>query len=139
MPIGGWNLVSQKALRFAYTLSNEIHAIHISAGDETDSAFCKDWDNVAAAPAREAGLPEPQLVVIDSPYRFVLTPILKYVLEVEARNPSRQIAVLLPEMVERHWFHYFLHNQRAEILKTWLLVKGNQRIVLVNVPWYLQA
>jgi amino acid transporter len=139
MPIGGWNMVSQKALRFAYTLSSEIHAIHISAGDETDSAFCKDWDHVAAAPARDAGLPEPQLVVIDSPYRFVLTPILNYVLEVEARNPSRQIAVLLPEMVERHWFHYFLHNQRAEILKTWLLVKGNQRIVLVNVPWYLQA
>jgi hypothetical protein len=46
---------------------------------------------------------------------------------------------LLPEMVERHWFHYFLHNQRAEILKTWLLLKGNQRIVLVSVPWYLDA
>ena len=32
-------------------------------------------------------------------------------------------------MVERHWYHYFLHNQRAEVLKTWLLLRGNQRIV----------
>ncbi|HTA45367.1 MAG TPA: hypothetical protein VK789_23125, partial [Bryobacteraceae bacterium] len=86
-----------------------------------------------------AGLPPPELVVIDSPYRLLLTPILNYVLKVEQENPGRQIAVLLPEMVERHWFHYLLHNQRAEILKTWLLLKGNQRIVLISVPWYLQA
>lgn len=79
------------------------------------------------------------MVVIESPYRYLLTPILNYILEVEKKNPTRQIAVLLPEMIESHWFHYILHNQRAEILKTWLLLKGNQRIVLVNVPWYLKA
>jgi hypothetical protein len=78
-------------------------------------------------------------VVIDSPYRLVLTPILNYVLQAEKENPGRQIAVLLPEMVERHWYHYFLHNQRAEVLKAWLLLKGNQQIVLVNVPWHLRA
>ena len=138
-PIGNWNLVTEKALRFAYTLSHEVHAVHITAGDETTNEFCRDWARCAEEPARAAGLPPPELVVIDSPYRMVLTPILNYVLEVEIKNPGRQIAVLLPEMVERHWFHYFLHNQRAEILKTWLLIKGNQRIVTISVPWYLQA
>ncbi len=138
-PIASWTKVSQKALRFAYALSNEVHAVHISAGDETENEFCRNWPRYAEAPAREAGLPPPELVVIESPYRLVLTPILDYILEVEQKNPGRQIAVLLPEMAERHWFHYFLHNQRAEILKAWLLVKGNQRIVLVSVPWYLQA
>jgi hypothetical protein len=138
-PIANWSQVTRKALRFAYTLSREIHAVHISAGDETENSFCKDWARFADAPARAAGLPPPELVVIDSPYRLLLTPILNYILEVETKNPGRQIAVLLPEMIERHWFHYFLHNQRAEILKTWLLLKGNQRIVLVNVPWYLRA
>ena len=69
----------------------------------------------------------------------MLLPILNYVLEVEKQNPDRQIAVILPEMVERHWSHYFLHNQRAEVLKTWLLLRGNRRIVLINVPWYLKA
>ena len=138
-PIANWGLVTQKALRFAYSLSKDVRAVHVSAGDETENEFCKEWYRFADAPAREAGLPPPQLVVIDSPYRFLLTPILNYVLEVEKQNPGRQIAVLLPEMVERHWYHYLLHNQRAEILKTWLLLKGNQRIVMVNVPWYLQA
>jgi amino acid transporter len=138
-PLANWTKISQKALRFAYTLSHEIRAVHISAGDETEDAFCKEWVRFADAPAREAGLTPPELVVIDSPYRFVLTPILDYVLRVEAENPGRQIAILLPELVERHWYHYLLHNQRAEILKTWLLLKGNQRIVLVSVPWYLQS
>ena len=138
-PISGWNKMTQNALRFAYTLSNEVRAIHISAGDQTDDGFCQDWDRCADKPAREAGLPPPELVVIESPYRLVLTPILNYVLQVEKDNPGRQIAVLLPEMVERHWFHYALHNQRAEILKAWLLVRGSGQIVLVNVPWYLKA
>lgn len=138
-PIAGWNKITEKALCFAYSLSREVRAVHISAGGETDDSFTKDWARFADAPARAAGLPPPELVVIDSPYRLLLTPILNYVLKVESENPGRQIAVLLPEMVERHWFHYLLHNQRAEILKTWLLVKGNQRIVFVNVPWYLQA
>lgn len=138
-PISGWNMITQKALCFAYTLSHEVHALHVSAGGESDDSFCADWPRLAEQPARAAGLPPPELVVVDSPFRMLLRPILDYVLKVEAENPDRQIAVLLPEMVERHWFHYFMHNQRAEILKTWLLVKGNQRIVFINVPWYLKA
>jgi hypothetical protein len=46
---------------------------------------------------------------------------------------------LIPELVERHWYHYFLHNQRAEWLRALLLAKGNQRVILVNVPWYTNA
>jgi amino acid transporter len=138
-PISSWSVVTQKALRFAYTVSKEVKVVHISAQDETEDTFCRHWDRLAAAPARAAGFPPPELVVVDSPYRYVLTPILNYVLEVEKNNPTRQIAVLLPEMIEHHWYHYLLHNQRAEILKGWLLLKGNERIVLVNVPWHLKA
>jgi len=54
-------------------------------------------------------------------------------------NPGRQIAVIVPELVERHWYHYPLHNQRAELLKALLLVKGSRNIVLINVPWYIKA
>ena len=138
-PIANWSRITEKALCFAYSLSHEVRALHITAGDETDSEFCKHWHRIAEVPAREAGLPPPELVVLESPYRWVLTPILEYVLEVERQNPHRQIAVVLPELVERHWYHYFLHNQRASILKAWLLVRGNQRIIVINVPWYLKA
>ena len=90
-------------------------------------------------PAKRAGRAAPRLVVLASPYRFVLTPILDYILELERANPDRQIAVLIPELVERHWYHYFLHNQSAELLRALLLAKGNQRVILVNVPWYIMA
>ena len=86
-----------------------------------------------------AGLVPPKLVVLPSPYRLVARPICAYVLKVEAENPDRQIAVIVPELVERHWYHYPLHNKRAEILKWFILLKGNERIVLINVPWYIKA
>jgi hypothetical protein len=49
------------------------------------------------------------------------------------------VAVVGPELVEKHWYHYPLHNQRAEVLKAWLLFRGSRNIVLINVPWYIQA
>jgi hypothetical protein len=77
--------------------------------------------------------------VLPSPYRFVLTPIVDYILELERTNPDRQIAILIPELVERHWYHYFLHNQSAELLRALLLAKGSQQIILVSVPWHIVA
>ena len=56
----------------------------------------------------------------------------------EIDHPDRQIAVIVPKLVERHWYHYLLHNQRAELLKALLRARG-ERIVLVNVPWHLKA
>ena len=119
-------------------LSSEVQALHIKC--EKDSGnFLQTWDRDVEGPAKRAGLAAPRLVVLPSPYRFVITPILDYILELERSNPDRQIAVLIPELVERHWYHYFLHNQRAEWLRALLLAKGNQRIMLVNVPWYTNA
>jgi hypothetical protein len=54
-------------------------------------------------------------------------------------NPSRQIAVIIPELVERRWYHHLLHNQRASVLKALLLLRGDQRVVVINVPWYLSV
>jgi hypothetical protein len=76
--------------------------------------------------------------VLKSPFRFVVQPIIDHVLEVGRKNPDRNIAVLLPELVERQWYQYFLHNQRARILAARLLSQGTHRTVIVNVPWYLR-
>lgn len=136
-PVANWSKLSQQALRFAYTLSHEVRAIHISAGEETTSDFCLEWEKYAVDPARRANLTPPELVILDSPYRHILVPIVDYVLEVGRKNPDRQIAVVLSEMVEKHWYHYLLHNKRAQVLKALLTIRGNQKIVVVNVPWYL--
>ncbi len=89
-------------------------------------------------PAREAKQAVPRLTVLKSPFRYVVQPIIDYVLEIERKNPDRTIAVLLPELVERQWYQYFLQNQRARILAARLLTPGTHRIVIVNVPWYLR-
>jgi hypothetical protein len=138
-PMASWTRVTKNALRFSYTVSHEIKAIHVAGENEEESAFCRDWVVFAEEPARAAGLPAPELVVLDSPYRWILRPIFEYIIDLEKKNPTRQIAVVLPEMVEHHWYHYLLHNQRAAVLKTWLLLSGSQRIIVINVPWYLKA
>jgi amino acid transporter len=138
VPILFWNKIAQKGLRFALTLSSEVLALHIEC--EKDSGDIRQsWRRYVEDPARQAGLATPRLVVLPSPYRFVLSPILDFILELERDNPDRQIAVLIPELVERHWYHYFLHNQRAEWLRALLLAKGSQRTILVNVPWHISA
>jgi amino acid transporter len=138
VPILSWNRIAQKGLRFALTLSSEVQALHIDCEKDRGS-FLQTWERDVEGPAKQAGLAAPRLVVLPSPYRFVITPILDYILELERSNPGRQIAVLIPELVERHWYHYFLHNQRAEWLRALLLAKGNQQVILVNVPWYTSA
>ncbi|MGA2986116.1 MAG: APC family permease [Terriglobia bacterium] len=135
VPILSWNKIAQNGLRFALNLSSEVHALHIDCQKDAGK-FSQTWDRNVEEPAKRAGRAAPRLVVLPSPYRFVLSPILDYILELERTNPDRQIAVLIPELVERHWYHYFLHNQRAEWLRALLLGKGSQRIILVNVPWY---
>ncbi len=138
VPIQSWSLISQRAMEFALTLSPEIHALHVGTEDET-SALQDNWKQLVEDPVRQAGGTPPNLVTLTSPYRLVIKPILDYVLEMETNNPGRQIAVIVPELVERHWYHYPLHNQRAELLKALLLVRGSRNIVLINVPWYIKA
>jgi amino acid transporter len=138
VPIHEWGKIAQRALQFALTLSAEIHALHVATEEEAD-ALKKQWHTVVEAPLKKAGRTPPDLITLPSPYRMVLKPILDYVLEIEKKNPGRQIAVIVPELVEKHWYHYPLHNQRAELLKALILLNGSKRIVLINVPWYIEA
>ncbi|MFZ0961345.1 MAG: APC family permease [Terriglobia bacterium] len=138
VPLLSWNRVSQKGLRFALNISSEVQALHIDC-ERDDGSFAQAWGQYVEGPAIREGHAPPRLIELPSPYRFVIYPILNYILELERTNPGRQIAVLIPELVERHWYHYFLHNQRAEWLRALLLAKGGQRIVLVSVPWHIMA
>jgi len=138
LPVQGWNRIVEKALRFAIKISPDIRAVHIDCGQGSE-IFRDEWCRYVEQPALAAGLAAPELVVLPSPYRLVLAPIVDHVLEAQRTNPGQQIAVLVPELVERHWYHHLFHNKRASVLKALLLLRGNQRIVVINVPWYLDA
>jgi amino acid transporter len=138
VPIQEWGKIAQTALQFALTLSLDIRAVHVATEEETN-ALREQWGSLVEAPLQRAGRTPPQLITLPSPYRMIIKPILEYVLQIEKDHPDHQIAVIVPELVERHWYHYPLHNQRAELLKALLLLHGSTRIVLVNVPWYIDA
>ncbi|MGA8366714.1 MAG: APC family permease [Candidatus Acidiferrales bacterium] len=138
VPINQWGRVAQRALQFALTLSQNVRVVHVATEDETN-ALQKEWHRMVEVPVERAGGKPPKLITLPSPYRLVLTPILDYVQQAEKENPDSQIAIIVPELVEKHWYHYPLHNQRAELLKALILLNGCTRIVLVNVPWYIKA
>jgi amino acid transporter len=136
VPIIDWSSIAENALRLAMTLSHEVEVLHIES-EESSNSLRQIWPSQVEAPAREAKQAVPRLTVLKSPFRFVVQPIIDHVLEIERNNRDRTVAVLLPELVERQWYQYFLHNQRARILAASLLTQGTRRIVIVNVPWYL--
>jgi hypothetical protein len=143
LPVERWSRVTEKALRFAYTLSREVIVLHIvpedDDGEHDKEALTSIGDEYIEKPAVQAGFSPPKLVLLRSPYRLVLSPIVEFILKVENTHPTRLVSVLLPELVERRWIYSLLHNQRANALKLILYVRGNGRIIVVNVPWYLRS
>jgi amino acid transporter len=136
VPLDRWTRITEKGLRFALKISDKVQAVHVDA-EECSDEVCRMWEQHVAGPMRQAGLAAPELVLLTSPYRFVLGPLVDYILQVEHDHPERQIAVLIPELVVKSWWQTPLHNQRAQLLKLLLLVRGNQRIIVINIPWYL--
>ena len=135
IPMARWDKITEKAMRFGMLMSPVVKVVHVDSED-TD-ALSAVWDEMVLKPVRAHQMPEPELVTVKSNYRTILSPLMDYVLKLEDDNPGRKIAVLLPELVVKHWWENLLHNQRVQLLKLLLLLKGNQRIVVVNIPWYL--
>lgn len=88
-------------------------------------------------PAREAGYRPPKLVVMPSAYPGILRPLAGLYPAADRGHRDRSIAVIVPELVERKWYH-FLVSHRATLFKGLLLLKGGPpQIVIVNAQWYL--
>lgn len=135
IPMARWDKITEKAMRFGLLMSPIVKVVHVDS-DDADALGCV-WEDMVLKPVREDHRPEPELITVKSTFRTILSPLMDYVLQLEDENPGRKIAVLLPELVVKHWWENLLHNQRVQLLKLLLLLKGNQRIVVVNIPWYL--
>ena len=137
LPLDRWSRISEEALCFALGMSNDIRCLHVQTAEEPDE-ICKDWERDVASPLRAAGKCVPKLEILQSPYRYVLTPVIDYILKAEQESKFHKICVLVPELVVCHWWENLLHNRRADLLKVILLMRGNRRIVVINIPWYLE-
>ena len=139
IPAPYWSRVMKNALCAAFSMSNEIQVLHITEeGKDDGDDFCDRWDELVAGPAQAANLPSPTLIRLMTPFRFVISPIVDYVVQLAESHPDRRIVTIIPELVERRWYAYFLHTQRAALLKAALLMKGNERISVLNIPWYMK-
>jgi amino acid transporter len=136
IPMAKWDRITEKALRFGLLLSKDIKVVHVHSEDEPNT-LQPCWEQMVAGPLKAEGMQEPELVAIPSSFRFIIQPLMDYILKLEQEHPDRKVAVLLPELVVKHWWEYALHGQRVQLLKLLLLLKAKQRVIVVNIPWYL--
>jgi len=136
IPIDRWSNVTRQGIEFASRLSPDVIALHVEPAEHAE-LLQDDWERYVEQPFRAAGKEPPKLHVLPSPYRFIIIPIVQFVLDLSAKHPDRTIIVVIPELVEDKWYEYFLHNQRARLLEWVLLARGNERIFTVISPWYV--
>ncbi|WP_217430296.1 APC family permease [Sphingomonas bacterium] len=134
------NRMSDRALRFAMTLSPDVLAVHLLrlAGPEQEediAAVRARFDAEIAGPLTAAGRSSPRLVLVPAPYREIQGPILELVRKIDEATPGRSVAILIPELVIRHWWERLLHSRRASRLRRALLDHAGARLMVVSSPW----
>jgi amino acid transporter len=137
-----WNKLADKALSFAFRLSPDVLAVHVTAleGDDQDDErrIRALWARDVDTPARAAGIKPPRLLLLKSNYRLMHDPLLRLVKELQEEFAGRSIAVLLPEVVKTSWWQTLLHTHRARRLHSKLLRFGGSSLVVISMPWYLE-
>jgi len=141
VPIGDVNAMTDNALRFAMQISPEVIAVHLSnpgeeAASNADEILKKRWIKEIQEPAIKTGIKAPSLEILETPYRRFVEPLATHIQKLKARYPNRQIAVVIPEIVERHWWQFIIHKHRAMLLKNHLLRYGGTGLIVITVPWY---
>ncbi len=127
LAISGVHQGTLAALRYARTLSDDITAVHVSI-DKTESEKIKrKWDIWGE------GI---RLVILDSPYRLFLEPMLQYIEDLDThRNPNEIITIVVPQFIPRHWWTNYLHTRTADALRSALFFMKN--IVITDVPYQI--
>lgn len=133
IPVSSVHRAMVDAVNFARSISSEVTAVYVElepgAGDRMRATWGEWW-------------PDVPMVVVPSPYRSIVGPLIKYLEDTDIQhNDGRQAAVILPEFIPSHWWQNLLHNQTAWLLKTALLYRRHQRgysRVIIDVPYHLK-
>jgi amino acid transporter len=134
VPLAGLDRAALASLAYARSISGHVVAMHVVVDDEQVEQVRASWQQWQhQLPAEE----ETHLVIIESPYRSLLRPILAYIDAVQQRHPEDILTVIVPEFVVTHWWEYVLHNQIALRLKAALLFRPG--VVVLNIPQRLNG
>src|SRR5579864_6603202 len=124
-------------MRFALKLSPDVIGVHVVLEEDDTKEVQEKWARYVEGPICAAGMPQPRLVILSSPYRRLFKPLLDFIIQQKNEYPLLPNAVIIPELGETHWYEDLLHIQRGIWLKTGLLFWGRQRVVIINVHCYL--
>ncbi|GAB4449586.1 MAG: APC family permease [Anaerolineales bacterium] len=125
VPISNVHQGTLAALRYARMLSDDVTAVHVSMDPEDTEKVRKKWEKWGRGT---------RLVIVDSPYRLFLEPLLDYIKEIlSARQPNETITIIVPHFVPEHKIHNTLHMQTAEMLRRELL--STPGVVITEVPY----
>jgi hypothetical protein len=126
VPVNGITKATAAALVYATTISDEVVAAYVEVDKRETPLLQKAWDDW------DIGVP---LVVLPSPYRSVLRPLVDYVENLRMVTPGELVTIVVPEVVPRRWWEHFLHNKTALYIRTAFLFKPN--VVVTSVPYLL--
>ena len=128
LPISGVHRGSLAALRYAKALTHDVTAVHISTDATETEKLRSKWDIWGDGV---------RLVILESPYRLLLEPLLAYIEEIAAnRQPNEIITIIVPQFVPKRWYHNLLHTQTALWLRLALLFQPG--IVITDVPYQIE-
>jgi amino acid transporter len=137
VPLRRWDRLGRAGLRFALTLSSDVYAVQVVTGDRDVDELAARWPALVDSPARASGIAPPKLVVLRSRYRTLLGPLVRFVHHLSDAQGGREVAVVVPQLVERRWYYWLLHNNTSSILRALLLLRGRTGLVLINKPFYM--
>ena len=126
IPIGGIQRAVVEALRYAESLSDDVRAVYVDTDPASTAQIERDWKTWGG---------RVRLVVLESPFRSLMEPLLEYLGSVEDERPDDYVTIILPEFVPARWWQHLLHNQRALLIKGALLFRPNT--VVTSVPFHL--
>ena len=124
--VGGIHKGVVEALEYARSISPNVTALTVDLDPTQTTKLRLRWAEWA---------PDVPLVVLESPYRSILRPLLDYIDRIERQGEGRYLTVVLPEFIPSHWWEHFLHNQTALLVKAALLFRPGK--VTVSVPYHL--
>ncbi|HWP85395.1 MAG TPA: APC family permease [Terriglobia bacterium] len=127
VPVPGPNRASLGAIEYARSLSKDVIAVQVNTEGEDPAKLTAQW---------EAWVPDVPLVVLASPYRSIVRPLLQFVEQMETFRDNDIVTVLLPEFVPAHWWQRLLHNQNGLLLRSALSFKPN--VVVTSVRRHLR-
>jgi amino acid transporter len=132
VPVSGMHRGTLAALCFARSLSKDVTAVVVDVEPRFTASVREKWPTWGH---------DVSLVVLESPYRSTIGPLLAYLDGVDRREPERGLTVVvLPEFVPARWWHHLLHNQTALLIKTVLTYRRGQTgadRVIIDVPYHL--